>query len=87
LTSISSPHHRTSDLPTNLRAEVHGFTRGEVLSKVALFEGCETGFLNELADRLKPRIYAPGDHVIDAGDKGEEMFFLNRVSVHASPFS
>eukprot|EP00045_Choanoeca_perplexa_P018055 m.276454 g.276454 ORF g.276454 m.276454 type:complete len:831 (-) comp17698_c0_seq2:8158-10650(-) len=69
------------DLPTNLRALVHGFTRGQVLAKVTLFRDCDAGFLNDLADRLKPRIYAPGDYVVQVDEKGDEMFFLNRGEV------
>ena len=52
------------------------------MSQVPLFSDAGASFLNELADRLKPRIYAPGDLIVQAGEEGDEMFFLSRVGQH-----
>ena len=30
-------------------------------------------------EHLKPRIYAPGDLIMQSGESGDEMFFLNKV--------
>lgn len=66
-------------LPCNLRNEVLMYTRGAVLAKVPIFNGCNPGFREQLGRRLKARVYAPGDTVVEWGEQGDEMFFLNRV--------
>lgn len=70
-----------SDLPVNLRQEVHVCTHGGVLGKVPLFKNCDQSFLNLLTEKVKLRIYAPGDAVMLIGEEGDEMFFLNRGEV------
>eukprot|EP01147_Barroeca_monosierra_P008915 gene8915-1258_t len=71
------------ELPSNLRTEVHGYTRGRVLAQVPLFKDCDVSFLNELADCIKPRIYAPGDVIFAAGEHTDEIYILNRGEVRA----
>jgi len=66
-------------LPCNLRNEVLAYTRGALLAKVPIFKGCHPGFREELGRKLKARVYAPGDTVVECGERGDEMFFLNRV--------
>jgi hypothetical protein len=46
---------------------------------VPLFKSCQKSFLNQLTEKIKLRIYAPGDAVVTVGEEGDEMFVLNRV--------
>ncbi|EDQ84691.1 uncharacterized protein MONBRDRAFT_30002 [Monosiga brevicollis MX1] len=69
------------DLPVNLRTEVNVCTHGKVLAKVPLFKSLDKSFLNQLTEKIKLRIYAPGDLVVAVGEEGDEMFILNRGNV------
>lgn len=68
------------DLPCNLRQRVHSCTYGQILRKVPIFEHCHDDFISAITEHLKPRIYAPGDTVVQYGEEGDEMFFLNQVT-------
>jgi CRP-like cAMP-binding protein len=56
-------------------------THGKVLAKVPLFKSCNKAFLNQLTEKIKLRIYAPGDAVVTVGEEGDEMFVLNKGQV------
>ncbi|MBI2191156.1 MAG: glucose-6-phosphate dehydrogenase [Planctomycetes bacterium] len=53
----------------------------DVLEKVPLFQNCDTVFLNTLVMMLKPARYGPGDFIIKKGEKGSEMYVINRGEV------
>lgn len=57
----------------------HSHTYGNVLSKAPVFADCSGDFVNALAATVNLRIYAPGDKIVNFGEAGDEMFFLNRV--------
>lgn len=65
-------------LPTALRSEVTVHIKSEVLQRVALFKDADEAFLRDVSLRLRPRVLIPGEHVIEAGDPGDEMFFVVR---------
>ena len=65
-------------LPEALRGEVSLHIKSEVLENVELFRGTDRHFLRDVAIRLQPRVLVPGERVIEAGDEGQEMFFVVR---------
>uniref|UniRef100_A0A8B9NY18 Cyclic nucleotide gated channel subunit alpha 4 n=1 Tax=Apteryx owenii TaxID=8824 RepID=A0A8B9NY18_APTOW len=63
-------------LPARLRAEVAASVHMPALSKVALFQSCERGVLEELVLKLRPQVFSPGEFVCRKGDVGREMYFI-----------
>lgn len=70
-----------ADLPAALQIDLALYLHREILQKVPLFAGAETGFLNDLVKKLKPLICAPKDYIIRFGDVGREMYFISRGEV------
>ncbi len=60
-------------LPDNLRKEIAMNVHMETLKRVAIFQDCEPGLLEELVTKLKLQIYSPGDYVCRKGDVGHEV--------------
>ncbi|XP_068792221.1 cyclic nucleotide-gated channel alpha-4 [Struthio camelus] len=63
-------------LPARLRAEVAASVHLPALRKVALFQSCERGVLEELVLKLRPQVFSPGEFVCRKGDVGREMYFV-----------
>jgi hypothetical protein len=74
------------DVSKPLVSEVCLYLHADDLQKVALFKGCEAGFVVRVVRLFEPRIFLPGDYIIVKGAIGKEMFFLRkgRCSVLAS---
>lgn len=53
----------------------------EVLEQVPLFEGGDPVFLHSLVMKLKPMVAKEEDFIIQRGDMGTEMYFINRGEV------
>jgi voltage-gated potassium channel len=65
-------------LPPSLKMEVMLHLKRDIIHKVPLFKDVNDDFLREIAQRLMPVVYLPGDWVCRAGDAGESMFFVSR---------
>lgn len=65
-------------LPGHLATDVQNHLHRDLLDRVPLFKLCSKAFLNALVSRLKPEVFAPGDHVIRIGDAAVAMFFVKR---------
>jgi len=50
----------------------------ELLKKVNIFSDCEPSFLEELATKLKLRVYSPEEYVCRKGDMGKEMYIIKK---------
>ena len=62
------------NLPYILRKEIAMNVHIETLKRVAIFQDCEPGLLQELVTTLKLQIYSPGDYVCRKGDVGHEVY-------------
>ena len=60
-------------LPYNLRKEIAMNVHIETFKRVAVFQDCEPGLLEELVTKLQLKIYSPGDYVCRKGDVGHEV--------------
>uniref|UniRef100_A0AAY4BLN7 Cyclic nucleotide-binding domain-containing protein n=1 Tax=Denticeps clupeoides TaxID=299321 RepID=A0AAY4BLN7_9TELE len=63
-------------LPDTLRTEIAVSVHLPILSKVTIFQNCETSLLEELVVKLTPQVYSPGEYVCRKGDVGHEMYII-----------
>lgn len=63
-------------LPERLRAEVAVSVHLSTLSRVQIFQNCESSLLEELVLKLQPQTYSPGEYVCRKGDIGREMYII-----------
>uniref|UniRef100_M4AJG1 Cyclic nucleotide gated channel subunit beta 1a n=1 Tax=Xiphophorus maculatus TaxID=8083 RepID=M4AJG1_XIPMA len=52
-----------------------------IVSKVALFQGCDRQMVFDLLTRLKSVVYLPGDFVCKKGEIGREMYIIKQGEV------
>ncbi|XP_074514282.1 cyclic nucleotide-gated channel alpha-4 [Sebastes fasciatus] len=63
-------------LPIHLRTEIAVSVHLPTLSKVTIFQSCETSLLEELVLKLTPQVFSPGEYVCRKGDVGHEMYII-----------
>jgi hypothetical protein len=63
-------------LPRNLKKEVALSLKKHVVAQIPLFKDTGKDFIEEIAFNLKPVILLPDDYVFQAGDLGNEMYFI-----------
>ncbi|KAM3862334.1 cyclic nucleotide-gated channel alpha-4 [Diretmus argenteus] len=63
-------------LPIQLQTELAVSIHLPILSKVTIFQNCETSLLEELVLKLTPQVYSPGEYVCKKGDVGHEMYII-----------
>ncbi|XP_010901654.2 cyclic nucleotide-gated cation channel alpha-4 [Esox lucius] len=63
-------------LPVQLQTEIAVSVHLPTLSKVTIFQNCETSLLEELVLKLTPQVYSPGEYVCRKGDVGHEMYII-----------
>ncbi|XP_029980214.1 cyclic nucleotide-gated cation channel alpha-4 [Sphaeramia orbicularis] len=63
-------------LPLHLRTEIAVSVHLPTLSKVTIFQSCETSLLEELVLKLTPQVFSPGEYVCRKGDVGHEMYII-----------
>uniref|UniRef100_A0A0K0EJI7 Cyclic nucleotide-binding domain-containing protein n=1 Tax=Strongyloides stercoralis TaxID=6248 RepID=A0A0K0EJI7_STRER len=68
-------------LPSRLYGQLAIHNHMKIISKVKLFQDCESGILYEIILRLKPRIFSPQDYVCKKGDVGNEMYIIESGSL------
>ncbi len=67
-----------NDLPQSLRTEVALCLKRDIIENVPLFRGASDAFIREIALEMKPVVFLPGDEVIRAGERGDDMYFITR---------
>lgn len=70
-------------LPASLAAEISLHLKREVIDRVPLFHGASDAFVREVALRLRPMVFLPGDVIVRAGERGKEMYFISRGEAEA----
>ena len=65
-----------TDLPDTLKVDVFVHINSEIIEKVPLFQGASPEFIQAIALKLKPRVYAPNEKIIKQDSVGDEMFFI-----------
>ena len=64
------------NLPHSIREDLMWHLYHELLHSVPLFREAERGFIQLLANRMRSHMYPPGEMVVQAGEIGREMFFI-----------
>ncbi|KAI5106925.1 cyclic nucleotide-gated cation channel alpha-4, partial [Silurus meridionalis] len=63
-------------LPVTLQTAIAVSVHLPTLSKVTIFQNCESSLLEELVLKLTPQVYNPGEYVCRKGDVGHEMYII-----------
>ncbi|KAI4896953.1 hypothetical protein NFI96_017918 [Prochilodus magdalenae] len=63
-------------LPLTLQTAIAVSVHLPTLSKVTIFQNCESSLLEELVLKLTPQVYSPGEYVCRKGDVGHEMYII-----------
>uniref|UniRef100_A0A3B5RAX0 Cyclic nucleotide gated channel subunit beta 1a n=1 Tax=Xiphophorus maculatus TaxID=8083 RepID=A0A3B5RAX0_XIPMA len=68
-------------LPAKMRMDIAVDVNYTIVSKVALFQGCDRQMVFDLLTRLKSVVYLPGDFVCKKGEIGREMYIIKQGEV------
>ncbi|XP_041843526.1 cyclic nucleotide-gated cation channel beta-3 [Melanotaenia boesemani] len=68
-------------LPAKMRLDIAVDVNYTIVSKVALFQGCDRQMVFDMLTRLKSVVYLPGDFVCKKGEIGREMYIIKQGEV------
>uniref|UniRef100_A0A8C9RQ36 Cyclic nucleotide gated channel subunit beta 1a n=1 Tax=Scleropages formosus TaxID=113540 RepID=A0A8C9RQ36_SCLFO len=68
-------------LPDKMRLDIAVDVNYAIVSKVALFQGCDRQMIFDMLKRLKSVVYLPGDFVCKKGEIGREMYIIKAGEV------
>ncbi|XP_047436941.1 cyclic nucleotide-gated cation channel beta-3-like [Mugil cephalus] len=68
-------------LPDKMRLDMAVDVNYAIVSKVALFQGCDRQMVFDMLTRLKSVVYLPGDFVCKKGEIGREMYIIKQGEV------
>ncbi|XP_062327873.1 cyclic nucleotide-gated cation channel beta-3-like isoform X8 [Osmerus eperlanus] len=68
-------------LPDKMRLDIAVDVNYSIVSKVALFQGCDRQMIFDMLKRLKSVVYLPGDFVCKKGEIGREMYIIKQGEV------
>uniref|UniRef100_A0A4W3HCV1 Cyclic nucleotide gated channel subunit beta 1a n=1 Tax=Callorhinchus milii TaxID=7868 RepID=A0A4W3HCV1_CALMI len=68
-------------LPDKMRLAIAVDVNYSIVSKVALFQGCDRQMIYDMLKRLKSVVYLPGDYVCKKGEIGREMYIIKAGEV------
>ncbi|XP_078256659.1 uncharacterized protein LOC144594268 [Rhinoraja longicauda] len=68
-------------LPDKMRLDIAIDINLSIVSKVALFQGCDRQMVYDMLKRLKSVVYLPGDYVCKKGEIGREMYIIKAGEV------
>ncbi|XP_078068139.1 cyclic nucleotide-gated channel beta-1-like [Mustelus asterias] len=68
-------------LPDKMRLDIAIDVNYSIVSKVALFQGCDRQMIFDMLNRLKSVVYLPGDYVCKKGEIGREMYIIKAGEV------
>uniref|UniRef100_A0A8B9GNM8 Cyclic nucleotide gated channel subunit alpha 4 n=1 Tax=Astyanax mexicanus TaxID=7994 RepID=A0A8B9GNM8_ASTMX len=73
---ITRENEILQQLPVTLQTAIAVSVHLPTLSKVTIFQNCESSLLEELVLKLTPQVYSPGEYVCRKGDVGHEMYII-----------
>ncbi|XP_072320739.1 cyclic nucleotide-gated channel beta-1 [Eucyclogobius newberryi] len=68
-------------LPEKMRLDMAVDVNYSIVSKVALFQGCDRQMVFDMLTRLKSVVFLPGDFVCKKGEIGREMYIIKQGEV------
>ncbi|XP_072374607.1 cyclic nucleotide-gated channel beta-1-like isoform X1 [Scyliorhinus torazame] len=68
-------------LPDKMRLDIAIDVNYSIISKVALFQGCDRQMIFDMLNRLKSVVFLPGDFVCKKGEIGREMYIIKAGEV------
>ncbi|KAK2848287.1 hypothetical protein Q7C36_009969 [Tachysurus vachellii] len=68
-------------LPDKMRLDIAVDVNYTIVSRVALFQGCDRQMIFDMLKRLKSVVYLPGDYVCKKGEIGREMYIIKAGEV------
>ncbi|XP_019361445.1 PREDICTED: cyclic nucleotide-gated cation channel beta-1 isoform X1 [Gavialis gangeticus] len=68
-------------LPEKMRLDIAIDVNYAIVSKVALFQGCDRQMIFDMLKRLKSVVYLPHDYVCKKGEIGREMYIIQAGQV------
>ncbi|XP_068187208.1 cyclic nucleotide-gated channel beta-3 isoform X3 [Antennarius striatus] len=68
-------------LPAKMRLDMAVDVNYTIVSRVALFQGCDRQMVFDMLTRLKSVVYLPGDFVCKKGEIGREMYIIKQGEV------
>uniref|UniRef100_H3CF89 Cyclic nucleotide gated channel subunit beta 1a n=1 Tax=Tetraodon nigroviridis TaxID=99883 RepID=H3CF89_TETNG len=68
-------------LPTKMHLDIAVDVNYTIVSRVALFQGCDRQMVFDMLTRLKSVVYLPGDFVCKKGEIGREMYIIKQGEV------
>uniref|UniRef100_F1RF40 Cyclic nucleotide gated channel subunit beta 1 n=1 Tax=Sus scrofa TaxID=9823 RepID=F1RF40_PIG len=68
-------------LPDKMRLDLAIDVNYDIVSKVALFQGCDRQMIFDMLKRLRSVVYLPNDYVCKKGEIGREMYIIQSVLV------
>ncbi|XP_071973047.1 cyclic nucleotide-gated channel beta-1 isoform X7 [Engystomops pustulosus] len=68
-------------LPDKMRLDLAIDVNYNIVSKVALFQGCDRQMIYDMLKRLRSVVYLPGDYVCKKGEIGREMYIIKAGEV------
>ncbi|XP_075796565.1 cyclic nucleotide-gated channel beta-1 [Pelodiscus sinensis] len=70
-----------AQLPDKMRLDIAVDVNYEIVSKVALFQGCDRQMIFDMLKRLRSVVYLPNDYVCKKGEIGREMYIIQAGQV------
>ncbi|KAM6250416.1 cyclic nucleotide-gated channel beta-1 [Spheniscus humboldti] len=68
-------------LPDKMRLDIAINVNYNIVSKVALFQGCDRQMIFDMLKRLRSVVYLPNDYVCKKGEIGREMYIIQAGQV------
>ncbi|XP_067406413.1 cyclic nucleotide-gated channel beta-1 [Emydura macquarii macquarii] len=68
-------------LPDKMRLDIAVDVNYDIVSKVALFQGCDRQMIFDMLKRLRSVVYLPNDYVCKKGEIGREMYIIQAGQV------
>jgi hypothetical protein len=68
-----------NELPRVVRQEIANFLYANLVDAVPLFKDADAAFKNGITMALKSVTVLTGQYIFNAGDDGQEMYFIKKV--------